>query len=72
MWKKFLSLWIARYEFSNSQKSFFWPYKKHRSCTSQAHICMNAQNSGASVDSFFKASWLSGWKISNHLEFYNI
>jgi len=34
------TMWIARYELSNSQKSFFGPYEKLGSCTSQAHICM--------------------------------
>jgi len=32
----------------------------------------NVQNGGASLDSYFKASWLHAWKISNHLELYNI
>jgi len=50
---------IARYELSNSQKSFFWPCEKSSKCTSQAHILMKKiQNGGASLHSFFKASWL--------------
>jgi len=32
----------------------------------------NVQNSGTSLDSFSKASWLYTWKIWDHLELYNI
>jgi len=33
-------VWIARYELSNSQKSFLGPCKKSGSCTSQGYIFM--------------------------------
>jgi len=35
-------------------------------------IQKNVQNGGASLESFFKASWLHARKISDYLELYNI
>jgi len=52
-------MWIVRYLCLNCQEPFFLPCKKPGSCTSQGQICMkNDQNGGASLNSFFQASWL--------------
>jgi len=59
-----ISIWIDKNPFFGLVKNM---------AASQGHICRkNVQIGGASLNSFFEASWLHAWKFSNHLELYNI
>jgi len=61
-----ISVWIDKNHFFNPPKNQVAALHK------VTFAWKNAQNGGASLDSFFKASWLYSWKISNHLELYNM
>jgi len=76
MWKKFQKFPSCRLLDNSvwSDKSpFFAPMKTRAAALHKVtFVWKYVQNGGASLDSFFKASWLHAWKNSHHFELYNM